>query len=452
MAKKYLCLPISLATGRSLVFLLGIFAFGHAVGHTQVIKLLGGGAIEVTLPPSSSERFAVDASYDLLSWTELTNVLKSHDQIVFQDPERDSLSVRFYRLSDADETFLIGGSVAPLAGVSPQVYPQPWQGPPFCADCYYPPDPTSPRQIGLWANATVTMQPGGYSTVSDLNGHFQFNQRFSRSMLPIELHTSMESFISATNSINTTNANLPIQAAPLFLSGQFPFEWDYSHWGEAPALARYPIFRYRFDVETGLDRGVEIEVLSERPSNGGPSEAGAFLFSLGAGKVISTVKLASNPSRTNLIRFWPSASNPGRGIFSLQLEGGRTNAGRFSADLAKTFPSPPGLQTLAIQFYNPIDASTNLTLSFTERLPTVPWTKEGTFLTTSLPHRSGTFVYYPTYIPAYLSLTYADEGTPTEHSFTLYFHGDSGSTNINEFVYWDGVRSLSAAGTFRFSQ
>jgi hypothetical protein len=76
------------------------------------IELQSGNTVRVSLGSDTSERIAVDVSSNLVNWMQITNVAAAAGKVTFANRPSSSVDpMRFFRISDGDDTFSITGFV-----------------------------------------------------------------------------------------------------------------------------------------------------------------------------------------------------------------------------------------------------------------------------------------------------------------------------------------------------
>lgn len=388
------------------------------------IDVAQNGTIRVISSESFPERVAVDVSNDLGSWRELAIVAGGGSQITFADQAAAGAGARFFRLSDADNTFLVAGTVEPLVEFAFD-QPLPWfqiNPPPGLP----PQPPFQTFDPGVWAGATVSIPSLGLMTQSEADGSFRFNQRLLRADLPIEVISSIYQFVSATNVIASTNVDLRVVARPLFASGPI---WYDAFLTETPL----PVARHHFKITSGPDATAEFDIITaerlELPYTN-PAEAAAYHVPLAFAQGL-TNKLGLSTSFTNEIRAWISATNRYTGVFSLPTVTEIPDNGTVSIEPLFTPANAPNIETLTLR-YDSLASQASFTLNLSTN---------GQFSTSESPARMGTYSF------AGLNLNLSFQGSPAPEALTLYLP-DRTTTN-GYFLSRIGTNAQSA-GTFYF--
>jgi hypothetical protein len=146
---------------RIVLCLLAAMSLPIALPRAAQVELLPDATVRVGINASSSQRIAVDVSSNLVNWTQMTNVAPLARQITFANDPSQSDPMRFFRISDGDETFAIAGYV------------------------------DGGQYFRGMAGVTMTEGATGTTVLTDANGFFHFDQRFSRTNLPFLLTASI---------------------------------------------------------------------------------------------------------------------------------------------------------------------------------------------------------------------------------------------------------------------
>lgn len=154
-----------------------LLATGMLNAAAAQLELLGNNIVNLSLPGSASHRVAIDLSRNLKDWAALTTVSASNGSASFVNDASQADPMRFFRIADGDETFAIAGYV---------------DGGP---------------SLGGVAGVTVTENFSGTSVTTDANGFFHFNQRFTRTNLPIMINASADGLLAVFRVISTVDSS-----------------------------------------------------------------------------------------------------------------------------------------------------------------------------------------------------------------------------------------------------
>jgi hypothetical protein len=296
--------------------------FTTLILHGSEMEMLPGNFVRVGVN-HQSQRVAVDASRNLLDWTQLTNIAPAAGQITFANDPTQADPVRFFRIADADETFAVAGYV---------------DGGQF---------------FGGFADATVWEERSAQFVKSDRNGFFHFNDRYYRTNFPMRLYSGGESLEPAAREIRSADAgSFVVLSTPL---------------GQPSLLNSVGDQTYHFYVMGGARAGLDYSIRfhgGQVSITGGISGDGTFREIEDATPLRYVATLGSNTNSQTEMFFWPirDTMNQGFGYFSgiPGTNGTITGNGMITWDTTPVAPS--GLEGLAfsigdnkIQFNNGYD-------------------------------------------------------------------------------------------------
>jgi hypothetical protein len=401
--------PVRLSRTQSLLFTIVILLSLRFAIAGEVVYL-GTQTFRVDMSSNSWSRVAVDYSADLVGWTPLGNFARSNEFVNFYDPGQLSQPpIRFYRMSDADDTFMVAGHVSAAVG-----------------------DIT----VGFWPNAKVTIEPGGFVTYTDTNGFFHLNPRFSRSVLPMTVQASIEGMQTDLQMINETNVGHALTYKCKLPAGQSLFLTNLpsgrihliSELGEAPDKEVLAVVNHGWAELIGATRAAGLLMIEPT--------GGCLYFGVGGGwsPQFATVLCTTSDGMSGL------------------FIGGNTerffNRGRFRVERMPQLPPPATLSSLSFTFYEPLPP---LTVIFEAG-------GTGKFTSFGGRQRTGTAEYLqstPSAWGDYTQLTlHFDDDPEIVYQFHLYFHANAGEDFVNDFTHdqFRGDQTSHTAGTFTYTE
>jgi hypothetical protein len=152
-----------------------VAAFLISSGSAADLTFLPNQVVQVSVDGTASQRIAVDISSNLIHWAQVATAAPNSGRISFLNDISLADPARFFRLADSDATFSISGFV---------------DGGDF---------------LGGLSGATIVLSDGT-TTQSDTNGFFHFDQRFPRSILPLQLRVSSTMFPPVYRTIAASEA------------------------------------------------------------------------------------------------------------------------------------------------------------------------------------------------------------------------------------------------------
>lgn len=269
------------------------------------LEFLSGGGVRVGVGAETGERIAVDVSSNLLNWNQITNVPVASGQVTFANDPSQADPMRFFRLSDADDTFVIAGYV------------------------------NGGNFFGGMGGVTVTESATGASVKTDANGFFHFDRRFARTNLFVWLTATPDGMRPAQRIITVADAGM------------------FSVIDSSLGLPPWYDFRdrtFRFNVTGGPRAGLEYTMRfynGQLEITGGISGSGIF----GAADPPVTFLMNSPSGSPVLNRFylWPTGTNTAGayGWFSGIPSTNGAVAGNGTVSIERVIVSPTSLSGLA---------------------------------------------------------------------------------------------------------
>lgn len=286
------------------VFSVAVFSLVLA-SRAANFELLSGNNVRVGLGAGAGQRITVDVSSNLVNWNQITNVAATSGQVAFANDPSQADPMRFFRLSDADDSFAISGYV------------------------------NGGNFFGGMGGVTVTENVTGTSVMTDANGFFHFDERFARTNLPVWLTASAEGMPIVQRPITPADAGtFSVLDAPL----GFPPSFDF----------RDRIFRFK--VTGGPRAGLEYAMRfynGQMEITGGISAEG--IFGAANEPVTFLLNLPSGSHTLNQFYLWPKGTNAAGayGWFSGIPGTNGTLAGNGTVTIERSIVSPTSLSGLA---------------------------------------------------------------------------------------------------------